>query len=216
MAASLVRLLLHTSLALCAVAPALALAGCAPPESPSVSTLHFAVSTAAPGATSSISPVLRSGTVRVLSRHVNLQEPVLLGTDGGSVTVTFARRERDGATLALHPESLEERSVTSYVYAAHAKRAAPPFLAAEPSRVRLANGGSMSCWTDEESGRVHAQAFSADATRIGSPLAVSPEGTNVFGSPQLVAADDRHAVVTIFVSTEDGFELVAASLEQVR
>jgi hypothetical protein len=216
MDASLLRSFLSTTIVLCAVAPALALAGCAPPESWSGSTLHFAVSTASEGSTSSISPALRVGTVRVLSRHVNLQEPVLLGTDGGSVTVTFARRERDGATLALHPASLEERSVTAYAYAAHATRAAPPFLAAEPSRVRLASGGSVSCWTDEESGRVHAQAFSADGGWVGSPLAVSPEGMNVFGAPQLVATDSHHAVVVFFVSTEDGFELVAASLEHVR
>lgn len=216
MTVSLLRRLLKTSLALCAVAPMLTLAGCAAGKSLPGSTLHFAVSTASERTTNSSSPALRVAVVRVLSRRVNLQEPLLLGTSGGSVTVTFARRERDGATLAMSPESLEERDVTPYAYASHAKGATPPFLAADPPRVRLANGGSVSCWTAEESGRVLAQAFSADGTWIGSPLAVSPEAMNVFGAPRLVAAGDHHAVVAFFVSTEDGFELVAASLEQVR
>ena len=129
--------------------------------------------------------------------------------------MTFATHERDGTTIAMSPASLEEREVTPFVYAAHARRDTPPFLAANPSRVRLANGGSVSCRTDEASGRVFAQAFGADGTWVGSPLAVSPEGMTVLGAPQLVAADG-HAVVAFFISTEDGFALVAASLVQVR
>jgi hypothetical protein len=213
---SFVRRLVTASLALCAVAPSLFVAACAAPESQRASTLRFAVSTTTAATATAAAPPIRVGEVRVLSRHVNLQEPILLGAAEGNVTITFAHRQREGSTVALNPTSLEPNSVTAYTYSEHVKRARPPFLALDLSRVLLANGGSMSCWTDSESSRVLAQAFGADGTWVGSPIAVSPEGMDVFGAPQVVVADGRHVVAAFFASTEDGFELVAASLEQVR
>jgi hypothetical protein len=147
---------------------------------------------------------------------VNLQEPIVLGAVDGSVTVTFAARQREGATFSLHPESLEERSAVAYVYPAHEKAATPPFLAPGRSRASLASGHVIACWTDDESGRVFAQAFRADGAELGSPMAVSPEGMHVFGPPHVVAGDGGHAVVAFFVCTEDGFEVVAESLERGR
>lgn len=212
MARSLVHRRASASLALCAVVPALALSACAPPESRSASTLRFALSTTPEATATATAPAIRVGEVRVLSRRVNLQEPVLLSAVDGNVRVTFALRQREGATVALNPTSLEQAAVTPYTYSEHAKRATPPFLALEPSRVTLANGGSMSCWTDDHSGRVLAQAFGVGGTWLGSPIAVSAERVDVFGAPQVIAADSRHAVAVYFVSGEDGFELVAASL----
>lgn len=214
MARSFVRCLVTASVALCAVAPALALSACAAPESQGASTLRFALSTST--SATATAPALRVRELRVLSRHVNLLQPILLGAADGNVTVTFALRQRNGATVALNPMSLERSTVAPYTYSEQAKRATPPFLAMDPARVLLASRGSVSCWTDSESGRLLAQAFGADGTWLGSPIAVSPEGMDVFGGPQVIAADGQHLVVAFFVSTEDGFELVAASLEQVR
>ena len=216
MAPSLLHRVVTASLALCAVVPALALSACAPPESRGASTLRFALSTAPQVTASASAPAIRLGEVRVLSRRVNLQEPILLSAAGGNVTVTFALRQREGTTIVLNPMSLEQATVTPYTYSEHGKRATPPFVALEPSHVTLANGGSMSCWTDDPSGRVLAQAFGAGGAWLGSPIAVSAEGTDVVGAPQVIAVDSRHAVAVYIVSSEDGFQLVAASLQQVR
>ena len=215
---SLARHLVTASLALSAVAPALALSACAQPELQAGSTLRFALSTTSQSGASpsSVAPALHVGEVRVLSRHPNLQQPVFLGAAGANVTVTFAARQREGATVTLDGDTLETKRTAAFTYPAYSKRATPPFVATEPSRAVLASGGSVSCWTDDASGRVLAQAFGADGTWRGSPVPVSPEGMDVFGAPQIATADGRHVVATFFVNTDDGFELVAASLESVR
>jgi hypothetical protein len=213
MSPSIVRRFVTAALVFCAVAPSLALLACAAPESSGASTLRFALSTTTANAAA---PAIRPGEVRVLSRRVNLQQPILLGKVDGNVTVTFALRQREGATIALNPTSLEQTAVAAYTYSEYVKRATPPFLGVDPSRVILASGGSVSCWTDSESGRVLAQAFAADGTWIGSPIAVSPEGMEVFGAPLVLAVDTHRVVAAFFASTEDGFELVATSFEPVR
>lgn len=215
MAPSFLRRLITSSLAVCAVAPALLLSACASTESRGGSTLRFALSTTTQ-ATAIATPAIRAGEVRVVSRRVNLQEPLRLGAANGNVTITFARRQYEGATVTLNATSLEQGAVTAYTFPEHARRATPAFFALDPSRVSLPNGGSVSCWTDNESGRVLAQAFDAEGRGLGAPIAASPEGMEVFGAPQVIAADGRHVVAAFFASTEDGFELVAASLEQVR
>jgi hypothetical protein len=216
MARSLAHRLATVSLTLCAVAPALALSACAPTEANGGSTLRFAVSAPSDAVTQPSAPAVRVGSARVLSRRVNLLQPLELGALGGNVTVTFAVRQLDGTTLSLDPESLAERGAIGHAYPPHAKHAAPPLSAPGAATVSLASGGAISCWTDDESGRVLAQVFRSDGTWIGSPVAVSPEGMDVFGAPRLVAAGGRRAVAAFFVSTEEGFRLVAVSLERVR
>jgi hypothetical protein len=179
----------------------------------------FAVSTTASSASA---PAIRVSQPRVLSHHVNLLEPVLLGTPAGAdaaptdVTITFALRGHEGATFAVDAASLNVRTAKLYTYPPHAKRATPPVFTLAPSRVALEGGASISCWTDQETGRAFAQVRDANGSSRGEPVAVSSPGMTLFGEPQAVTSDGRHVVITFFASDEDGFALVAASLEPVR
>jgi hypothetical protein len=214
MVASFYRRALARSAAVIAAPLLLALSACSPAASSDAGSVRFAVSTSA--ADVGIVPIVRVVDVRVLSNHVNLQQPILMGADGDDVTVTFAHRQQQGETFTIVPTSLEARATAPYAYPARARGAAPPFLAAEPSSVALDDGGSLSCWTDEASSRVLVQAFDARGGWRGSPVAVSPDGMAVFGAPHVATSDGRHIVVAFFVSDDERFELVAASLERTR
>ncbi len=216
MPTSFVRRSLTSCFALVALAPLVALSACSTgTASEGAANIRFAVSTTS--ADAAISPTVRVGEVRVLSRHVNLQEPVVMGVAGNDVTVTFALRQREGATFTMDPESLERKAVTPYAYPVHAKRATPPFAPGEqPDAARLESGGSLSCWTNEASRRVMVQAFDAKGGWRGAPVAVSPEEMDVFGAPHIATAEGHRFVVTFVVSDEERFQLVATSIESVR
>jgi len=214
MVASSYRRLLEPSLALFAAAPLLALAACSPAASSDGGSIRFAVSTT--DADAAIVPTVRVREVRVLSQHVNLREPVLMGSDGDEVTVTFAHRQREGETFTMEPTSLEARAAVPYSYPAQPRGSAPPLLEASPSSVVLDDGSSLSCWTDAASSRVLVQAFDARGAWRGSPVAISPDGMAVFGAPHVATPDGRRIVVAFFASDEERFQLVAASLERTR
>jgi hypothetical protein len=214
MVASYVCRLIAVGLGLLAAAPILGLVGCAQPTSEGVANVRFALSTTTAAAT--IAPTVRVTDVRVVNRHVNLREPVVMGTAGRDVTVTFALRQREGATVVLDHDSLEPRAVTPFTYPSRPRAAMPPVPSSDTSRVKLADGSSLTVWTDDASTRVLVQAFGPDGTWRGSPVVVSPENIDAFGAPQVTSADGRRAVVTFFASDGEGFQLVAASLESAR
>jgi hypothetical protein len=197
-----------------AAAALLALSACSPTASTDGASIRFAMSTTA--ADAAIVPTVRVREVRVLSNHVNLQEPVLMGSDGDEVTITFAHRRREGETLTLEPTLLEPRAAVPHSYPAQPRGPAAPLLAASPSNVVLDDGSSLSCWTDTASSRVLVQAFDPSGAWRGAPVAISPDGLAVYGAPHVATPDGRHVVVAFFASDEERFQLVAASLERTR
>lgn len=214
MVTSLARRFLAKNLGLLALAPLLGLAACSQTSAAGSGDVRFAISTTT--ASAAAVPAVRVNDVRVLSRQVNLQEPVVMGAAGKDVTVTFALRQREGATVNMDAKSLEARGSAPYSYPSGPRPTTPAFFGSEPSRVSLDDGSSLACWTDETAGRVLVQAFGADGSWRGSPVAVSPEGMEAFGAPRVATADGRHVVVTFFASDEERFQLVAASLEPAR
>ena len=88
MVTSNARRTFSSSFALLALAPLLALSACAEPGSTSAGggNIRFAISTTTAGA--AIAPAVRVGDIRVLSKHVNLQEPVVMGASGGDMAMT--------------------------------------------------------------------------------------------------------------------------------
>ena len=197
-----------------AAAALIALSACSPSASSDGASVKFAMSTTT--ADAAIVATVRVRDVRVLSTHVNLQQPIVMGSDGDEVTITFAHRQRDGETLTMRPGSLEARMAVPYSYVARAPSSAAPAVGASPSKVVLGDGSSLSCWTDTASGRVLVQAFAPSGAWRGSPVAISPESMAPFGDPQITTADGRHVVVAFFASDEERFQLVAASLEPTR
>jgi hypothetical protein len=189
----------------------LALSGCAHDANERATTVQFAVTSAS--ASAAMEPVVRLGEVRVLSKRVNLQERVVLDATGPDVLVTFATRQREGLAVAVDASSLELRRSEPFTFATHAKYEAPPFVAPLRAQVNLEGSGTLSCWTDEASSRVVAQAYDASGNPRGEPVAVSPAGTSVIGVPQAASADGRHVVVTFFAIADGTFELVAASVD---
>jgi hypothetical protein len=212
MVASFCRRALGPCLVLLAAPALVALSACSPVASSEGGSIRFAVSTTA--ADVAMVPSVRVREVRALSGRLNLREPVLLGSDGADVTVTFAHRQREGETLTIVPTSLEARAAVPYSYPASSRGAALPTLDRLPSSVALDDGGSLSCWTDEASGRVLVQALDATGASRGSPVPVSPEGMAVFGAPHVATSDGRHVVAVFIASDQERFQLVAASLEQ--
>ncbi len=208
----------HRFSALClapfAAAAVVALSGCSPAASSDGASIRFAMSTTE--ADAAIIPTVRVREVRVLSTRVNLQQPILMGSDGDEVTITFAHRQREGEKLTVQPASLEARAAVPYAYSAKPAASAARVDAASPTKVMLEDGSSLSCWTDAASSRVLVQAFAPSGAWRGSPVAVSPDGMLAFGEPHITTPDGRHVVVAFFASNEERFQLVAASLERTR
>jgi len=196
-----------------AAAGLVALSACSPAASSDGASIRFAMSTAT--ADAATVATVRVREVRVLSAHVNLQQPLIVGSAGDDVTITFAHRQREGETLTLGSDALEARAAVPYSYSAELSSPAPRGPAS-PSLVVLGDGSSLSCWTDPVSNRVLVQAFGPSGASRGSAVAISPEGLTVFGEPHVTAPDGRHVVVAFFASDEERFQLVAASLERTR
>jgi hypothetical protein len=208
----------HRLPALClaplAAAAFVAMSACSPAGSSDGASIRFAMSTT--DADVAIVPTVRVREVRVLSTHVNLQHPSVVGSDGDAVTITFAHRQREGEKLTIQPGSLEARTALPYSFSAKPTASAATLDEASPSKVVLEDGSSLSCWTDSASSRVLVQAFAPSGAWRGSPVAVSPDGMVAFGAPHITTPDGRHVVVAFFASDEDRFQLVAASVERTR
>jgi len=183
--------------------------GCA--ETAPSSSLRFAMWSSAPSPAT-----IRVSALDVVDTRVNLQEPVVLDVAGADVTITFARRQRDGIRVAIDPTTLESRAAHAVDYPAHAKMNAPPYLSPEKTTVALAGGDRMTIWTDEPSRRVYVQTFAPNGAARGEPVAVSPADMDVVGVPRAATADGNHVVVAFFAARLAGFELVAASLDATR
>lgn len=179
--------------------------GCAESTSPAGSgSLRFAMSTTDTSA-------IRLTGLRVLDERVNLQEPIVMGVTQHDVTVTFAKRQRDGLTLAVDPSTVESRIASTMTYPERPKSQTPPYLAGAATTVDLARG-TMKIWSEEAVGRIYAQIFDVNGAARGEPLLVSAD-MDVVGAPRVATADGKHVVVAFFASRLDGFEIVAASLE---
>jgi hypothetical protein len=154
---------------------------------------------------------LRAGDVRVLDESISPLAPVhIVPDEGGTITVRFAH-PRAGALLHLDPQSLLPISPEEPAPAGGPSSAAPG-----AARAVLKGGRFLVCWRrgDVESGyRLMAQAWTADGSPLGPPVAVSPADVDVVGSAQLVALDEDRALATFAAATQDRFELLAVSLE---
>ena len=155
----------------------------------------------------------RVGAVRVLSRRVNLREPLRVDVEGADVTVAFGVGPRAGVTMALDPRSLAPHHVAPYDHPSRAARAEPPYMPLVPVRVGLEGGGSVACWNDGEASRLMVQVYDESGASRGEPMAVSVPGLDVFGAPRAATVDGRHVVVAFFASDAEGFSLVATTME---
>lgn len=151
---------------------------------------------------------MKVGDVRIVQRKVNMMEPVMVGFTGGDVGITVARQGREGVNVMVDPTSLETRTMTPFAYGPHARRRRAPCHERDATTVALADGASLAIWNDAASGRLVAR-YSGG----GGPIAISPEDVEVIGGPETRTTDGRHVVVTFFAGNEEGFHLMAASLD---
>jgi hypothetical protein len=182
---------------------AAALTSCAPAGAPS-RELRFAI------ASPSAAPVMGVGEARVLTSRVNLREPIRMGAESGEVTVTVAVRGRRGLTFALEPETLAARGVTPYDYEGHEGSG---LQLESASRVKLHDGRTLGCWTDDATRRVMARVFDGSGVASGPAIIVSGSDAGVMGAPQAATVDGHHVVVAYFTTTETGFALVATPMK---
>lgn len=190
---------------------------CRDSGAPSASAIRFAVTTTAsallpPPPPSGIpSSGLQLVAIRVLSRHVNLQELVIVTASEDHAKVTFAVRDRKGVTMTLDPETLQPQEIAPYTYTSK-KPVTPPYLPLAPAHALLDDGSSwISVWTDATTARVMGQLHvGPDAHDV---LPISADTMDVMGAPRVAITAGRHAVVVFFASTEEGFDLVAASVK---
>jgi hypothetical protein len=190
-------------LSLAAVGLALSTYACAPalPATAASPELRFAV-TAPPASVAS---------TRVLAKRVNLREPVSVAVDGGAVLVRYASRGRTGAELRVDPRTLDVTHETPFTFDGEGPAKTPAYLRVAQAAPRVAGGGRLVVTTDDDAGQVLAHVVAADGAARGEPVAVSGE-RNVVGMPRAATADGRRVVVVYLASTEDGCELVAASV----
>jgi hypothetical protein len=160
-------------------------------------------------ASPSVAQPIVVGEARVLTSKVNLREPIRVGVEGGEATVTVAVRGRHGLTFALEPETLAARGVTPYDY--EGQPGAGTQLE-DPRGVRLQDGRTLGCWTDDATRSVMARMFDRRGVASGPAIVVSGSDVGVMGAPRAVTADGRHVVVAYFATTETGFVLVARRL----
>jgi hypothetical protein len=157
-------------------------------------------------------PSVVVGSPRIVGERVNPLQPVHLTADGGAITVTYARRGREGRVVGIDPRSLELRGGSEYTYAGMGDKRPSMHV----QTVGLDTGGSLMCWTEgnlESGSRAIAQAFGADGSPVGAAVVISPEAWDVVGAPQVTTVDGRHVVAMFPAVTGDAVQLVAVSLE---
>jgi len=96
-------------------------------------------------------------------------------------------------------------------------KAAPTgmLVAAAMDRGKLAAGRVLRCWSEgnlETGYRILAQVAESDGT-LGDPIALTSGEMDVVGSPHVEIVAGTTATLTFFVSRDDRFALVAASVE---
>lgn len=151
---------------------------------------------------------VKVGDMRIVERKVNLMEPVMVGFAGGDVGITVARHGRDGVNVSVDPTSLEARTTAPFEYGTHDRRRHPPCQERNATTVPLADGASLAIWNDAATGRLVAR-----YSKGGGPIAITPEDVSVIGGAEAATTDGRHVVVTFFGGNEQGFHLMATSLE---
>ena len=154
---------------------------------------------------------VRAGEARIVGAHINPRVPVHVTAEHGAIVVRFAHPHAIGALVRLNPKSLAAVSPEERVQAA---LPTPP--SGGVARVVLRDDRFIECWRlgDIVSGyRLMAQGRTAGGSPLGPPTAISPPGTDVFATPDLVAIDGEHAVATFVAMSGKGFELLAVSIE---
>jgi hypothetical protein len=152
-----------------------------------------------------------SGSMRlsVVDRNVNMMEPLgVEANEGGTATISYARRGREGARVTIDASTLAPRGATPFVFEEHEKRFVPPCRKTEPTIVRATTGAQARVWTDEASGRIF-----ADGSGTAAPVDLLPADRHAVGQPKVVLVDDHRVVLVFFADAEDGFELVAGAFE---
>jgi hypothetical protein len=154
---------------------------------------------------------VRVGEAHVVGTHINPRVPVRLTAENGALAIRFAHPGTVGALVYLNAESLTPVSAEQRV------EAEPPGAPVTSAvRVVLGAGRFVECWRrgSMESGyQLMAQAWTADGSPLGQPVALSPTGSDVLSAPTLVRVDGEHAVATFAATLGDRFELVAVPLE---
>ncbi len=158
---------------------------------------------------------VRVGQVRTVAQQVNVAEPLFVGFDDGRALVTYASAHHaredarsagiDGVGLALDPDTLQPLATTPRAYPPRAKGQPPANLSSAHASVTLKDGRTMNVWTDEATGHVLADVDGSTPQTIWSGDAI--------GAPHAATADGQHVVVAFATGTENGFDLVAMSLE---
>lgn len=146
-------------------------------------------------------------TVRVLATRIDLRQPVFVQRNGDAIEVTYAVRQRDGITMRLDPRTLREVGErSSYLYPRCSARDVSAHLSRDAAHVELEGGEDVTVFTSDE----HNRAFARVAG--GQAFAVSPEGMSIVG-PARANTTGRDVVAVFVAATEDGFSLVATSIE---
>ncbi len=182
------------------------LAGCAAEAQLRPESVNFAIAQTAGRS------ALTVGPARVLSDRINPMLPVDLSASADAISITFARKGRGGATLALDPLSLQTAASSDYVYPESTQRA---LTHDKVVHVALEGGRSLSCWTEgtPEAGYRVVATVERDGEPAGAPVALTSESVDVIGSPGAVTTDGHHVVVTFFASTNESFALLALPVE---
>ena len=150
---------------------------------------------------------IETRAVRVLATRVDLRQPIFVQQNGNSIDVTYAVRQRDGVTLHLDARSLQAiEEPTPYLYPRCSARDVSAHLARDVAHVSLESGDEVTVFTSDEHSRAFARAGQ------GLALPVSPDGMHVVGPARAVSNGKR--IVAVFIeATDEGFGLVATSLE---
>jgi hypothetical protein len=145
--------------------------------------------------------------VRVLTTRLDLRQPVFVQRGEHGIDVTYAVRQRDGVTMHLDARTLRSiEEPSAYLYPRCSARDASAHLARDVARVAMEGGEEVVVFTSEEHNRAFARAGE------GPTFPVSPEGMHIVG-PARASASGRDIVAVFVAATEDGFALVATSIE---
>jgi hypothetical protein len=142
---------------------------------------------------------------RTVASRVNVAEPLFVGFEDDHALVTYAQRRLEGAALALDEGTLAPISQTAWTYPGRAKGGPAAHLGQTRATVALEGGRTLFLWTDGDTGHVLAEVDGSYPVTIWAGDAV--------GAPHAATRDGRHVVVAFATSTENGFDLVAMSLE---
>jgi hypothetical protein len=85
----------------------------------------------------------------------------------------------------------------------------------QASRVELEGARFVVCWTRgtiEGGRRALAQAFKANGTPLGAPVAISPANLDVVGPPQVIATAGQHVVARFAAASANSTEIFAVPL----